>query len=336
MKKHAVKLASGFAMLAGIAAIAGLVAWQGVADMGRVLASAGWGIALVTAFHFLPIATSAMAWRTAANAATGGGKRVFLWARLLREAVNGLLPVAQLGGDIVGARILTFHGSRPAAAGASVLVDMTLEFTTQILFTAIGLALLLAHGGNGGEISEWASIGLVVAALAAGGFLLAQRWGLLRVMEALLERMAGFLDWPALGGLATLHDTAMAIYRRRRVVLGAVLWHMASWFLGAAEVWLTLYVLGADASFADALAIESLGQAVRTAAFLVPGAFGVQEGGYLLLGVLFGLTPEVALSVSLIKRVRELVIGLPAMLVWQVMEGRRLLANAEVAAEDHS
>ena len=38
---------------------------------------------------------------------------------------------------------------------------------------------------------------------------------------------------------------------------------------------------------------------------------------------IFGLTPEVALAVSLIKRVRDFVLGVPALATWQVMEGRR-------------
>ncbi len=330
--RRAVKIGSSLAMLAGLAAIVVLTAYQGFAEVGQVFAAAGWGIALVTAFHFLPMVASALAWRAAAESITRSKVSVFLWARLLREAVNGLLPVAQVGGDIVGARVLTFHGCGAPAAGASVLVDMTLEFLTQIVFTVIGLGLLVANGG--GEMTSWVAVGLAVAMLAAIGFLLAQRWGVFRLLEKLLDRMAAFFDWPALGSLANLHDTVMTIYRDRRAMIGAILWHMASWILGAVEVWLTLLVLGADVSFAEALVIESLGQALRTAAFLVPGAYGIQEGGYMLLGVHFGLAPEIALSVSLIKRVREFVLGVPAILVWQFIEGRRLLAAADTTSEE--
>ncbi len=330
--RHAIKIGSGLAMLAGLGTIVALTAYQGFAEVGQVLVAAGWGIALVTAFHLVPMAASALAWRAVAGAVTEGKVWVFLWARLLREAINGLLPVAQIGGDVVGARILTFHGSRAPSAGASVLVDLTLEFLTQIVFTVIGLGFLLA--GGGGEMASWVVAGLAVALVAAIGFLLAQRWGMFLLLEKVLERMANYFDWPALGSLANLHDTAMAIYRHRPAMIGAIMWHLASWFLGAVEVWLTLLILGAEVSFAEALVIESLGQAVRTAAFIVPGAYGIQEGSYMLLGVHFGLTPEIALSVSLIKRVRELVLGTPAMLVWQLVEGRRLLAVDDATKEE--
>ena len=169
-------------MLAGLAAMVVLTAYQGFAEIGRALAAAGWGIALVTAFHLVPMASSAVAWRTVAGAVADGSVRVFLWARLLRDAVNGLLPVTQVGGDVVGARILTFHGRPAALAGASVLVDMTLEFLTQIVFTVIGLGLLVAAGG--GAIAGWAGAGVAVAIAAAGGFLVAQRWGLFRLWKS--------------------------------------------------------------------------------------------------------------------------------------------------------
>jgi uncharacterized membrane protein YbhN (UPF0104 family) len=78
-----------------------------------------------------------------------------------------------------------------------------------------------------------------------------------------------------------------------------------------------------------ALTIESLGLAVRSAAFVVPGGLGVQEAGFLLLGTILGLSPEVSLSISLVKRIRELALGVPAILAWQLIEGRRLFAVAD-------
>ena len=72
------------------------------------------------------------------------------------------------------------------------------------------------------------------------------------------------------------------------------------------------------------LVIESLLYAIRTAAFAVPQGVGVQEGAYVLLGAGFGLTPEMSLALSLLKRARDLTIGLPAIAVWQAIEGGRL------------
>jgi hypothetical protein len=46
-----------------------------------------------------------------------------------------------------------------------------------------------------------------------------------------------------------------------------------------------------------------------------------------LFGALLGLPADLALAVSLAKRVRELALGLPGLAAWQWVEGRRLLAR---------
>ena len=101
-------------------------------------------------------------------------------------------------------------------------------------------------------------------------------------------------------------------------------WRLAGWLVGAGEVWLALHFLGHPVTVAEALLLESLSQAVHSMAFLIPGAIGVQEGGFILLGQVIGLSPELALALSLVKRIRGLLIGVPALIAWQYAEGRRL------------
>ena len=64
----------------------------------------------------------------------------------------------------------------------------------------------------------------------------------------------------------------------------------------------------------------------RKSAF-VPAAIGVQEGGYAVLAQLFGLPAEMGLAVSLLKRAREIVLGVPALIYWQAIEGRTALRS---------
>jgi hypothetical protein len=63
----------------------------------------------------------------------------------------------------------------------------------------------------------------------------------------------------------------------------------------------------------DALLLESVGQAIRGAAFAIPASLGMQEGGYLLVAPLVGLTPDLGLALSLAKRARELLLGMPGL-----------------------
>ena len=73
--------------------------------------------------------------------------------------------------------------------------------------------------------------------------------------------------------------------------------------------------------------LESSAIAIRGAAFLVPGALGVQEGGFILLSNLLGIPGEIALALSLVPRVRELALGIPGLAAWQLVEARAPVAE---------
>jgi putative membrane protein len=189
--------------------------------------------------------------------------------------------------------------------------------STQVAFTLLGTALLVVVVG-GHELVASALVGAATMATLITGFYVAQRRGMFAGLADRLGRMLG----SAPGGEFTANATAIdagvrELYRRPRAIAAGAAWHLASWILGVGEVWLALHYLGHPVGFERALLLESLGQAVRTAAFVVPGALGVQEGGYLVLGTVLGLTPETALALSLAKRVREVVLGVPGLVVWQ-------------------
>ena len=107
---------------------------------------------------------------------------------------------------------------------------------------------------------------------------------------------------------------------------------MISWLLGGFEIMLIMHFLGHDISLREALVIESLGQASKAAGFMIPGALAVQEGGYVLVCSAFGIGPDTAIALSLVKRVREIVLGLPGLIAWQILEARQLAIRRLTAA----
>jgi uncharacterized membrane protein YbhN (UPF0104 family) len=100
---------------------------------------------------------------------------------------------------------------------------------------------------------------------------------------------------------------------------------LVGWVIGAGEVWLVMLSLGHPIGVVDAFVLESLTSGVRAAAFMVPGALGALEGSFVLFGAVFGLPADMALAISLSKRVRELALGVPGLFVWHWIESRYLL-----------
>jgi putative membrane protein len=289
----------------------------------------GWWLIPITLFHIVPLYFDAMSWRQLFPASNRPGQSSFLWMRWIRESVSTLLPVAGVGGDVVGARLAHQRGISGAQATASMVVDITVGTATQLVFVLAGVALLAALKSRDAVAVVWGvMIGVAVFAAAIGIFVRIQHNGMFGILVDWAHRLAP-KSWMSgfTGRAETIDEAIVATYRRRSALSYSCLLRLIGWTSGAGEVWLTTRVLGQPLSLIDSFILESLISGVRGAAFMVPGALGAQEGGLVLFGALLGLPADLALAVSLTKRVRELALGLPGLAAWQWVEGRRLLAR---------
>ena len=315
---------TGFALaaLAGVVATFLLIVHEGAGGVFRAIGSLGWWLAPIAAFHLVPLLLSAAAWRRATAARYRRSLGTFLALRWIREGISSLLPVAQIGGDVIGVRLLSMRGVPLPTAAASIVVDLTIELSTLGLFLLLGLVLLIA-GSRWTMLGDWALAGIAALIVVAASVAAAQRTGALRLAERVFERLAGKSAHIHLPSIRELDDAVAARYADRPAIVGAAAFHLLSWLVAAGEIWLILHISGVGVDVGQALVIESLSHAVRAAGFFVPAALGVQEAGFIVLGALFGIAPETALALSLVRRVRELALGAPALLAWQAIEARR-------------
>jgi putative membrane protein len=185
-------------------------------------------------------------------------------------------------------------------------------------------------GGN--ELVVWPlAVGVALALPALGGFVLVQGEFGRRLVKKVLSVFAGDREWLVFGAIDELFAQLDALYSNRVGLIRSVIWHLVGWFVGAIEVFVVLNAMGYPLDFGDAVIIESLMHAVRGASFAVPGALGAQEGGLIVLCAIFGVPPEAALALSLVKRIPDLVIGVPGLLAWQAMEGWHFHSRRAVA-----
>ncbi len=305
-----------------------LIIDSGAAEVARAMLVLGWWLLPITLFHFVPLSFDALSWRELVPESSRPSVSTFVWMRWIRESINALLPVAGIGGDIAGARLAHRQGVPGTLAAASIVVDITIGTATQIVFVIAGAALLTARSSDRAAVPlAWALlIGVAAFAAAIAAFVTVQHRSMFVVIARLARRLApekwlsGFE-----GGASAIDDAIVATYRRGFALLRANLFHLLGWVAGAGEIWLVMHFLKRPFALADAFVLESLGQGVHSAAFMVPGALGAQEGGFVLFGALLGLPADIALVIALAKRVRELALGLPGLIVWQWVEGRHLM-----------
>jgi glycosyltransferase 2 family protein len=315
------KLLPVLLVAAGIAAMAALVLHFGAGSVAAALAAVGFGgFASVTAIHTALIAVMGLAWGVLIP---GAKPWVAVWGRLVRDAGSEVLPLSQVGGYVLGTRAVGLAGVSATEGAASTIVDVTLEFVSQLGYIAVGLVWLLHLGAEGGISPLIVVLGLAGASCLAVAFIVMQRRGM-RYVDRIARILGQGWAGKTAAGAAALHRSLEAIYHRPARVWLNFLIHFGCWLVSASEVWVALWFAGQPLPFGDAIVIESLVYAIRSTAFVVPNSMGVQEGAYILLGGAFGLSPEMALALSFVKRARDLAIGLPVIALWQAIEGGRL------------
>lgn len=309
-------------MLGGMLLAIALVFAFGARHVLEAMLSVGWwGFAELTLAQLVISIPLAIAWLVILPQRRWTLLPCLYWGRLVREAGGRFLPFLPVGGFVIGARAVSLVGVPMALSAASTLVDVAAEFTGEVMFAALGLAVLLVWQPHSDLILPIGA-GILVAALAAAIFIGMPGQGT-RLVQKLAARI-GSGEGRALGSLDSMAAQFDAIYARKTAIIGAVLLHFLAWIGSASQSWLAYHLLGADITFSQALAIEALLRAALTMTFFIPGAAGVQEAAYAGLGAIFGLPVDVSVAVSLLTRARDLVIGLPALLLWQYFEFNKL------------
>lgn len=308
--------------LLGIVLAALLFQRQGFGAVVNLLRVGGYGLVAAALFHVVPMALNARAWQALMQASERVALPPLVLANWLRESVNGLLPVARVGGELAAYRLLIRRGSGSVPVAASLIADLAVSVVSQSLFTLLGLGLLIGLG-----------LDSRLAWQLAAGFATLFALGVLLVLFQGSDLTARALRWAGRGFAgrwrhiidqsARLDHGIQRIYERRGAVLACLGWQLAAWVAGAGEILIALVVLGKPASIEHALLIEAVIQTVSSVAFVVPGALGVQEGAFLLVGAALGFDGPTSLALAATRRLRDVIVFVPGLLAWSWLEGKR-------------
>jgi putative membrane protein len=313
------------ALLAGLIAAIYLVWVIGFEAVFGAVARAGLtGLLLLCLCSLCVTIVLSFAWSTVLPADWRLPQPRFFLARLVREAIAEISPFSPVGGLMAAARLVMLYGMRGGPAAASVAVDATTEAMAQVPFLAFGVALGVGHLGplaGANSLMMGLIAGLVLAVPGIVLLVVLQRRG-----AGLAERMAArFLPGAKEGG--GFQDAIHVLYNSPvRLAISASL-HLLAWIAAGLLTFLAFRLVGARIDLIDALALEALLCALRSIAVFVPAAIGVQEAGYAVLAPLFGVPAELGLAVSLLKRAREIVLGVPALIYWQTTETRKIFVK---------
>lgn len=312
----------------GLVLLIALIVHADIALLVRTVQSAGYGLLWLIPYRGLFFLLYAIGWIALLRPADPQRRATLpyiFWVTTVREAVDRLLPVASVGGSVIGVRLVRWKSLAVAPVSASVMVEIVLTLISSYFFTALGLALLLRFD-PGAEYRRMMYVFAASLPIPIFTLLLLRYGSVFERLQALLPRLLG--DRIQQTTATAVDGELRATFRRRSCLVKVAMLQLAALLSGSFEVWFALRLFGHPIDAGAAIALESMTQTVRHLAFMVPGGLGVQEAGLILFGHVLGIESEFALAVSMAKRMRELAWGLPALLSWQWAEARRLLQTA--------
>ena len=309
----------------GVVALIIVAVYADFPAMLRTLSSGGPAVLWLIPYRVLFFLLYAIGWAAllrSSEPARHIGLGYVFWATTVRDAVDRLLPVASMGGSVVGVRILQWRGISGAVAGASVIVEILLTLVAVYLFTALGLLMLAEYGAAGHQYHRVVLVFVLSLPVPAVMLAILKNGAFLKRVQALIH------SWVGEGAMSRVtesldREVRALLHRPRALVLAGGL-QLVALVSGAFEIWFALWLFDHPVSIGAAVMLESMTQAIRHVAFVVPAGVGVQEAGLVLFGHIVGISGEMALAVGMVKRIRELAWGLPTLIGWQWVEGRRL------------
>ena len=317
-------------LVLGLALLIALLVWQGFSEVLQLLLDSGWYLLLLPLAWFPVLLPATQGWRQLfrdGQAPTFSHGLLALW---MGRAVNNLLPVASIGGEVVKARLLTIWGAGAAHAAASVMVDKVIQTLALACWALVGVVLLAFLPGDNGLV-PYTLGGILFLFGSVAGLIIVQRLGMLGALARLAGKLVKHDAWEGVKFSAAEADQLVReLYGNKRRILLATLYRLASLALHTCELWLACYLLGQPITIVEALLLRSLTATLSDLAFIIPNAYGVQEGAFMLIGALVGFDPGFSLALSLSLRIRDLVFDPAGLLTLQQVESRRYFRSKEV------
>jgi putative membrane protein len=319
------KAAAYLAGLLGLALLTVLVIHADVPAMLRAWRLAGAALLWLVPYRLLFFVLYAVGWRAMLrpfDPSAKAGYGYVLWVTTVREAVDRLLPVASVGGSVVGVRLMRWTGLGIAPVSATIIVEILLTLFALYVFGALATLILLGSGASG-EHREVLAVLALSLPIPLGSLLLLRYGAVFARLERFLGPMVGLERGETAASLDA--DLRACLARLGTLLLAGAL-QLLALITASFEIWWAMRLFDHPISLTSSVMLEGLTQAVRHLAFIVPAGLGVQEAALVLFGHTLGISTELALGVSAVKRVREVLCGVPPLLSWQWLEARRLRA----------
>jgi hypothetical protein len=228
--------------------------------------------------------------------------------RFAATAINDSIPILGVGGEPT--RLLWFPPGKRAAVVPALILDRLLLVVSDAIFILAVAVTALLKLALPKKLEEDAFI-VIAAALLIGGALV---W--VSACRGLATPFIKVLSYTKIHAFASRLDQAREVdaairsywsRHQRRMAINLVI-QMAARLMVAGEVWVGLALLKVNAGILGALIIATVPMATSVLFPFIPNQLGVEEGAQVLVFAALHLNPGTGLSLTILQRLRQLII----------------------------
>jgi putative membrane protein len=310
--------------LAGLILLLALFLWQGTMETLQLLFDSGWGLLWLPLIWLPCMVPATQGWRLLFGEHKPPGFIPALTAMWIGRAVNNLLPVASIGGEIVKARLVHIWGTDGISAAASVMVDKVSQALALAVWGLIGVCLLFTLSADS-MLAVYAGLGFCLLAFCTLLFILVQKLGMLGFLAKFGGRFVKADAWDGISfNAGEIDQRIRTIYRTRRKLVFAVCLRTLGLIMQTGEIWFACLLLNHPVGLTEALMLKSLTSTLSEIAFVIPNGYGIQEGAFILIGAIIGIPADVAFVLSLTIRIRDFILDPAGLIALHHIEHARL------------
>ena len=238
----------------------------------------------------------------------------------ISQTSGKFIPSGNITGEFVRFYLARRNGQKFSEASSTVLMDLFIATFSLFLIGLAALIFIIFSLKSNLILNQFQYLILAFSLISLGTlfFLLIIRKRVISKFLVITKKIE-FLSKKNIFNLLRLDISLNKLSHRKWRLLNAVVLRLMGWIAGAFEIYVFFWVIGVDAKITDVIIIESVTAIIRSAAFFIPSAIGVQELAFVIVGELVGYSSIVSFSVAIGRRLREIMVGIPAIITWIII-----------------
>ena len=250
-----------------------------------------------------------------------------LWSFIITwvsQASGKFFPTGTVTGEFIRIYLGTKKGLSFHESSSTVFADLVIA--TFSLFLIASLSFLIVLSNNviffQNDNSFYIVISLLILLSGCVFFYFFIKRRLLKFFLNLKNPLNFKLKRNNIKLLLKIDYSLFKISSNKLNIFKATITRLLGWISGALEIYVFLMIINVEVSFIDVILIEAFTGLIRSVVFFIPAGLGVQELAFVIIGSHVGLSDSVSFSMAIGRRIREIGVGLPAILTWVfVFEG---------------